>query len=55
MRPTSTKVEARLGPAFVGVGRIAPDDERLVLLKPGVQFSFTYGVSRGFLYTCLNK
>ena len=30
------------------VGRIAPDEERLILLKPVVQFYFTYGVSRGF-------
>ena len=27
--------------------RIAPDEERLVLSKPIVQFSFTYGMSRG--------
>ena len=33
---------------FVGVGRISPDEERLVLLKPVVQFYFSYGVSRGF-------
>ena len=40
--------------AFVVVGRFAPDEERLFLSKPVVQFSFTYGVSRGifiFLYT----
>ena len=43
----------RLTSAFVGVGRIAPDEERLVLLKPVVQFNFTYGVSGGFLYICL--
>ena len=42
-----------LNSAFVGVGRIAPDEERLVLLKPVVQFSFIYGVARGFLYICL--
>ena len=39
--------------AFVEVGRIALDEETLVLLKPVVQFSLTYGVSRGFLYICL--
>ena len=33
--------------AFVVVGRFAPDEERLVLSKPVVQFSFTYNVSRG--------
>ena len=37
----------------MGVGRIAPDEERLVLLKPVVRFYFTYGVSRGFLNICL--
>ena len=40
--------------AFVVVGRFAPDEERLVLLKLFVQFSFTYGVSRSifiFVYT----
>ena len=31
---------------FVGLVRIAPDEERLVLLKPVVHFSFTYGVLR---------
>ena len=34
--------------AFVVVGRIAHDEERLVLSKPVVQFSFTYGMSRGY-------
>ena len=39
--------------AFVVVGRFAPDEERLVLSKPVVQFSFTYGVSRGiFIFIC---
>ena len=38
----------------MGVGRIAPDEERLVLSKPFVKFSFTYGVSRGLLYACSN-
>ena len=44
--------EARfsLASAFVRVGRVAPDEERLVLLKPVMQFSFIYGVSRDFLY-----
>ena len=32
----------------MGAGRITPNEERIVLLKPVVQFSFTYGVSRGF-------
>ena len=32
--------------AFEGVGRIAPDEERLVLLKPVMHLSFTYGVLR---------
>ena len=38
------------------VGRIAPDEESLVLLKPVVQFSFIYGVPRGFpyIYSILN-
>ena len=45
----------RLTSAFVGVWRIAPDKERLVLWKPVVQFSFSYGVSRGILYICLLK
>ena len=34
---------------FVGVGRVAPDKERLVLLKPIVHFSYAYGVLRGLL------
>ena len=36
------------------VGRIATDEEKLVFLKPVVQFSVTYGVWRGFLYICLH-
>ena len=36
MRTTPTKAEARVY-AFVGVVRIAPDEERLVLSKPVVQ------------------
>ena len=36
--------------AFMTVRRIAPDKERLVLLKPVVHFSFTYGVLRGFMF-----
>ena len=59
MRPTPTKAEASwlvlLASAFLGVGRIATDEERLVLLKPVVQFSFTYGMSSGFLYFCLSS
>ena len=39
-----------LASVFVGDGGIALVEERLVLLKPVVQFYFTYGVSRGFLY-----
>ena len=39
--------------AFVVIGRIAPDEERLILLKPVMQFYFTYGVSRGFQYIYL--
>ena len=39
-----------LASAFVGVGRIAPDEERLVLLKLAVLFSFAYGVLRGLLF-----
>ena len=34
--------------AFVGVVCIAPDEERLVFLKPVVQFYFIYGASSGF-------
>ena len=42
MLPTFTKAESQLtssdslASAFVGVGRIAPDEERLVILKPEV-------------------
>ena len=36
--------------ASVGVGRNASDEERLILLKPVVHFSFTYGVLRDLLY-----
>ena len=46
IHPTHMKAEV----AFVGVGRIAPDEERLVLLKLIVHFSFTYGVLRDLLY-----
>ena len=38
--------------AFVIVGHFASDEERLVLSKPVVQFSFTYGALRYF-YICL--
>ena len=42
--------------AFVVIGRIVPDGERLVLSKLVVQFSFTYGVSRGiFLYLFIHQ
>ena len=50
-----TKAEGSLPSAFVIVGRFAPDEERLVLSKPVVQFSFTYGVSRDIFYICLKK
>ena len=40
--------------AFMGEERIAPDEERLVLLKPVVQFYLTYGGSRVFLYIYLH-
>ena len=39
--------------AFMGEERIAPDEERLVLLKPVGLFSFTYGVLRGLLFIYL--
>ena len=42
-----------LASAFVGVGSIAPDEGKLVLSKPVVQFSFTYSAVRGPLYICL--
>ena len=38
---TKCNVIARLASAFLEVGRITPDEERLVLSKPVVQFSFT--------------
>ena len=44
-----SRVLLSLTSAFVVVGRIAPDEERIVLLKPVVQFYFTNGVLRGFL------
>ena len=40
--------------AFVRVRRFAPDEERLVLSKQIVKFSFIYGVSRDLLYACLH-
>ena len=40
--------------AFVGGGRIAPDEERLVLLKPFSHLSFTYGVLRGLGHNYLS-
>ena len=45
--------EISLASDFARIGRVAPDEERIVLLKPVEQFSFTYGVSKGFLYICL--
>ena len=42
-------MEARLTSASVGVGRIVLDEERLVLSKPVVRFSFTYDASIGIL------
>ena len=39
--------------AFVGRGCIASDEERLVLSKPVVHFSFTYGVLRALVYNYL--
>ena len=38
---------------FVRVGCFALDEERLVLLKPIVHFSFIYGVLRGLLFNYL--
>ena len=52
-KPPSDPIYMSVASAFVGVGRVAPDEERLVLLKPVFQFYFNYGVSRGFLYICL--
>ena len=54
IRPTSTKAEARLlkgkQKPESEVGHIALDKERIVLSKPVVQFSFTYGVLKYFIY-----
>ena len=49
--PLDLLAEARLSlvSTSVEVGRIAPDEERLALSKPVVQFSFPYGMSRGIL------
>ena len=46
MRPTTNDnyLTTSLPSVFVVVGRIAPDEEKLVFSKPVVQFSFTYGV-----------
>ena len=44
----SHESRSQTGGDFVGVGRFAPDEERIVLLKAVVQFYFTYSVSRGF-------
>ena len=40
----------RLASAFMGVERFSPDEERLLLSKAVVQFSFTYDALRGLLY-----
>ena len=40
--------------AFVREGHIAPDEEKLVPLKPVGNLSFTYGVLRGFVYNYLS-
>ena len=59
---TPKKAEARLvldsnqlsiDSAFMRVGGFVPDEERLVLSKPVVKFSFIYGVSRGLLFVYL--
>ena len=42
--------DAMRAPTSVLVGRIAPDEARLVLSKPVVHFSFTFVVIRGLLY-----
>ena len=42
-----------LGSALVRVACIAPDEERLVLSKPVVHFSFTNAVLSGLLYNYL--
>ena len=42
-----------LASTYVGVGRIASDEERFFLLKPLVRFSFTYGWASGLLHICL--
>ena len=39
---TSSSYGSSLGSAFVGGGRTAPDEERLVLLKPVLQIIFLY-------------
>ena len=44
---SSSAIPDYLASAFEGEGHIAPDEERLVLSKPVMQFSFTCGVSRG--------
>ena len=57
MQPTLTKAEAGLittqASTLVSARCIAPDEERLVLLKLVVLFYFTYGVSRGYVYIYL--
>ena len=39
----------KLDTAFVGVGRITADEERFVLSKPVLHFSFTYGAKGSFV------
>ena len=51
--PTPTESEFSLAFAFMEVGRLATHEERIVLSKLVVKFSFTHGLSRGLLYVCL--
>ena len=39
--------------AFLGIGHIAPDEDRLVLWKQAVHFLFTSGMLRGLLFNYL--
>ena len=47
------ETETSMASAFTGGGCIAPDEERLVLLKPVVHLSFAYGVLSGLKYNYL--
>ena len=47
--------ERCLASAFVEIRHIVPDEERLVLLKPVMLFSFTYGVLRGQKFNYFKK